>query len=100
MQAVFRLTPIRLLTWLHWLRWGAIACVVLAVAVASTLSQISVDTDALLAVSAVVAAINALIGWSLRRARPATQAGKGRACAQLHECSHTCFAKQCFETKV
>jgi two-component system sensor histidine kinase RegB len=74
MQAVFRLTPIRLLTWLHWLRWGAIACVVLAVAVASTLSQISVDTDALLAVSAVVAAINALIGWSLRRARPATQA--------------------------
>lgn len=74
MQAVFRLTPIRLLTWLHWLRWGAIACVLLAVAVASTLSQISVDTDALLAVSAVVAAINALIGWSLRRPRPATQA--------------------------
>lgn len=74
MQAVFRLTPIRLLAWLHWLRWGAIACVLFAVAAAATLAQVSVNTDALLAVSAVVAAINALIGWSLRRARPATQA--------------------------
>ncbi|MBS61922.1 HAMP domain-containing sensor histidine kinase [Salinisphaera sp.] len=74
MQAVFRLTPIRLLAWLHWLRWGAIACVLSAVAVAPMLAQVRVNTDGLLAVSAVVAAINALIGWSLRRPRPATQA--------------------------
>ena len=52
MQAVFRLTPIRLLAWLHWLRWGAIACVLSAVAVAPMLAQVRVNTDGLLAVSA------------------------------------------------
>ncbi|MES1932490.1 periplasmic sensor signal transduction histidine kinase [Salinisphaera shabanensis T35B1] len=73
MQAVFRLTPIRLLTWLYWLRWATIACVLLAVAAAPALSSITLATRALLAVTVIVAAINALIGWSLRRARPATE---------------------------
>ncbi|MES1939723.1 periplasmic sensor signal transduction histidine kinase [Salinisphaera sp. T5B8] len=74
MQTVFKLTPLRLLTWLYWLRWAAIACVLLAVAAAPALATISLDSRALIAVTAVVAGVNLLIGWSLRRTRPATEA--------------------------
>ena len=74
MQAVSRLTPVKLLTWLHRLRWGAVVFVLLAVAAAAWLPALEIEPAPLLAVTAALATANAAIGWSLRRPRPATEA--------------------------
>jgi len=74
MQAVFRLTPVTLLSWLYRLRWGAIAFVLLAACASTLTARVDIDLTPLLAITAVLAAINIAIGLSLRRPRPATEA--------------------------
>ena len=74
MQAVSRLTPVKLLTWLHRLRWGAVVFVLAAIAAATLVPGMETRTEPLLASAGVLALINALIGWSLRRPRPTTEA--------------------------
>lgn len=74
MQAVSRLTPLKLLTWLHRLRWGVVVCVPVAVLAATFTPRVAVEAAPLLTIAAVLAVINAAIGWSLRDPRPATEA--------------------------
>jgi len=73
MQAVFRLTPVKLLAWLYWLRWGGIALVLGAALAAALTPRVELDLLPLLAISAVLAVINGVIGLSLRGGRPATE---------------------------
>ena len=74
MQAVLRLTPVTLLTWLYRLRWGAVAFVWLGAFASTLTARVEINLAPLLAITAALATVNIAIGLSLRRPRPATEA--------------------------